>query len=132
VPLFKKRDPDRPKPAVLICCPEALMVRLIQVNLERQGYPITVISSGAGVVELVRSEQIKVLVLDEDLVDPTVKEITEEGRALPDGTCVNIIVQRKRPSDPSDDSFGDGSPPVYITKGFDPRSWAGILARMSR
>jgi two-component system, OmpR family, alkaline phosphatase synthesis response regulator PhoP len=98
---------------VAVCCPERHILRLLQVNLERQGYRVSLAQSGAQLFKLMSAEpSISLFVLDSALESPTADDIIKTIRADKHHSAARIIVLG---SESNDDSRG--GPDVFITKG---------------
>jgi DNA-binding response OmpR family regulator len=122
-------ESDRSK-KVLVCDDERHIVRLIQVNLERQGYVVDTASTGAEALQKMRADPPALLVLDYDLPDMSTEEILAAMRADERLQDVRVILLKPRDSkDPSD------TPPgvhvFYLTKPADPKRIMELLSLTS-
>ena len=101
-------------PRVLVCEGERHITRLIQVNLERQGYEVLARSDGNSCLQLLRQTPVDLLVIGE----PEAMTSNEVLSAIQDDPSieVKVLVLRKRPDfpEPPTGPFG-GSPPMVIS-----------------
>jgi|SRR5579885_3201227 len=114
---------------ILICDDERHILRLLQVNLERQGHQVYLAADGASALRELQRTEIDVLVIDDGLTCPTTQEVLDTLQSLPNGPEVQVIVMRKRGDPPEGgDSAGQrmpkgpnsGFPPAVVEKPFNP------------
>ena len=105
---------------VLVCDDERHIVRLIQVNLERQGWRVTTAYSGKEALEKMRADRPDLLILDSTLPDMSAKEVFEAMREDPALADIKVIVLKGK----DDDDWPDDDPPASLTikKPTDPRN----------
>ncbi|HSI73589.1 MAG TPA: response regulator [Fimbriimonas sp.] len=100
--------------SVLVCDDERHIVRLIRVNLERQGYVVRTTFTGVEALELVGREAFDLVVLDPSLPDMSGYEVAERIRSDPATAHVKISMLDGKRQD------GDGPGPggdLYMGKG---------------
>ncbi len=85
---------------VLICDDERHILRLIEVNLQRQGYEVQLTSDHRGVLDTLRAEKFDMLVIDGDYTDPTTAEIEAEIAGDPELAGVRVMVLGRRSGPP--------------------------------
>lgn len=109
---------------VLACDDERHILRLIQVNLERQGYTVRLSSSGEECLRLVREKRPDILVLDTLLGDMTGYEVAAQLEANPQTSGIPIIfLGSKNEVPPSNDDWPSGPTAgacLFLTKPFNP------------
>ncbi len=76
---------------VLVCSTERHIVRLVRVNLERQGYEVQVACSGE---DALANLPVDVLVVDAHLGDMTGQELKRRVRENPDTANIRVILLR--------------------------------------
>lgn len=103
---------------VLVCDDERHIVRLIQVNLERQGYEIVTAFTGEEALSKLLSDRFDLAVIDSHLPDMTGREVVGKIRANPDTAHIKVILLDKK-GDRDDDDDMPG-PDLYLTKPFNP------------
>ena len=105
---------------VLVCDDERHIIRLIQVNLERQGWRVTIAYSGKEALEKMRADRPDLLILDSTLPDMSAKEVFEAMREDPALADIKVIVLKEK----DDDDWPDDDPPPSLTikKPTDPRN----------
>lgn len=85
-----------PGSVILVCDDERHIVRLIKVNLERQGYIILEAFDGKGALEILRNTPVDLLVIDSDLTDISTEEVVAQMLAIPGRENVQVKVLRNR------------------------------------
>lgn len=73
----RKRSPQLLDMTAVVCDDERHIVRLIEVNLERQGYRVLTCSTSSEALRLCFERLPSILVIDSDLVDPTTEEVLQ-------------------------------------------------------
>ena len=122
----------KPGSTVLVCDDERHIVRLIQVNLERQGHRVLTACDGTQAIDILRTDQVNVLVIDGDLTWPMpTSEVIEEMRCLPGGEEVQVIVLRSKDGPPPSSGIGvgpnSGPPPFVMSYALNPAEVSIIL-----
>jgi CheY-like chemotaxis protein len=102
---------------VLVCDDERHILRLVQVNLERQAHEVSTCDNGVECLARLRREPFDVLVVDGDLDSPSTREVLDEIEHEPE-IHVRVIVLGDDPQDPKK-PFG-GPPPLVVSKPFKP------------
>ena len=127
-----RREHKKSSLTVLVCDDERHIVRLIQVNLERQGYRVLTAFGGNEALAVLGQEKVNILVIDGGLTYPTTREVIEQMRQLPDGNGMQVVVLRSKNDPPPPTDPGDwpnsGPPPVVLTQRFEPAEIAQILS----
>lgn len=77
---------------VLVCDDERHILRLIEVNLQRQGYEVQWTTDHRVVLDTLRAERFDMLVIDSDYTDPTTAEIEAEIAGDPELAGVRVMV----------------------------------------
>lgn len=85
-----------PGSVILVCDDERHIVRLIKVNLERQGYIILEAFDGKGALEILRDTPVDLLVIDGYLTDISTEEVVAQMLATPGRENVQVKVLRNR------------------------------------
>jgi two-component system alkaline phosphatase synthesis response regulator PhoP/two-component system response regulator VicR len=82
----------------LVCDDERHIVRLVQVNLERQGYEVECAYSGLQALELLRASSFDVVILDAEMPGMSGYEVRDwiESNVSTKGMEV-IVLDRKKP-----------------------------------
>ena len=65
----RSKDGEGRRSRILVCDDERHVVRLIQVNLERQGYEVVTAHCGQEAIELLKREHFDIAVLDPAMPD---------------------------------------------------------------
>ena len=98
----------------MVCDDERHIVRLIQVNLERQGYEIVTAFTGEEALAKLFSQRFDLAVIDADLPDMAGREVIARIRANPDTAHMGLIlIGKDHDRDDDDDSAG---PDLYLSK----------------
>jgi two-component system alkaline phosphatase synthesis response regulator PhoP/two-component system response regulator VicR len=113
-------EEQKPQPHVLVCDDERHIVRLMQVNLERQGWSVTTASSGEEALAKMRADRPDLLILDSEMPGMSGKEVVRAMREDPALAGIKVILLKGK--DDEDDWPDDTPPPsLTINKPFDPR-----------
>jgi two-component system alkaline phosphatase synthesis response regulator PhoP len=88
-----------PGSVILVCDDERHIVRLIKVNLERQGYTVLEAFDGKEALEILRTVLVDLLVIDGDMTCPSTNEILAQMRTIAGRENVPVRVLSKRGSD---------------------------------
>ena len=114
----KGRAEEASTKRVLVCDDELHIVRLIQVNLERQGYKVVPAHTGEEALAKVFSQRFDLAVIDADLPDMTGREVIARIRANPDTAHMRLVlIGKDHDRDDDDDSAG---PDLHLSKPFHP------------
>ena len=95
---------------VLVCDDERHIVRLIQVNLKRQGHEVITASTGAECLAKARSEKPDLVVLDITLPDIDGYEVRKQLLDDPETEHIKVIMLTNKAQD-RDDKRPKGGPP---------------------
>lgn len=88
-------------------------MRLIEVNLQRQGYEVRLTSDHRVVLDTMRAEKFDVLVIDSDYTDPTTAEIEAQIAGEPELAEVQVVVLKLKLGSPGGfDWPNTGLPPA--------------------
>lgn len=101
---------------VLICCPERHILRLMEVNLKRQGWQVRCTTTGQVAIDQLKQELPSILVLDSEVSNPSYREVIKELRQLPGSNLVKVIVIRNDAE--GDDNDGDDEIEFFLRKPF--------------
>ena len=116
-------DANDPRPLrILVCDDEPHIVRLIQVNLQRQGYEVITAFDGVEGLEKIRAENPDICILD--IVMPHLDgfEVLRRIRRDPELQSIFVIILTTAASD-EDKAQGDRyGADMYMTKPFTPQS----------
>jgi len=130
---------QRPSRRVLVCDDERHILRLVQVNLERQGYEVAIAVDGRTALHELKRRPFDILVIDADLVAPTTQEVLDAISVLPAAERVQVILLQKpkdedRPQGPGGTGpigplprSPDGPPPLVLAKPFNPLDLAALF-----
>ena len=77
---------------VLVCDDERHKLRLIQVNLERQGYEVVLQTDHRQVLDSLRTGSFDMLVIDGGFIDPTTDEIVSAIFGDPELSAIQVKV----------------------------------------
>jgi DNA-binding response OmpR family regulator len=84
--------PDRDD-KIVICTPEVSIARLLEVQIRRRGYRVTVVRNGQAAIDACRKIKPGLLVLDATTQDPGAAEVERTLRSDPAtaGTAIQIV-----------------------------------------
>ena len=107
---------------VLVVDDERHIVRLLQVNLQRQGHTVSVAFTGREAIGLLAREDFDLAVVDRDLPDMTRAEVVDWIRSQERTRGMRVVLLEGK--GPPDDR---GAPPadLFLTKPFDPSRLLG-------
>ena len=84
---------------VLVCDDERHIVRLIQVNLERQGYEVTAVLSGEAAIAQMEASEFELVILDDEMPGVTGGQVLQWIESRPEPRPRVIMLKRsKRPN----------------------------------
>jgi two-component system alkaline phosphatase synthesis response regulator PhoP/two-component system response regulator VicR len=115
---------------ILTCDDEKHIVRLIQVNLERQGYEVVTANNGAECLEKVASEQPDLIVLDVMMPEMTGFEVLEALKKNPESERIPVIMLTARAQDADVLKGWQGGVECYLTKPFNPMELIAFVKRI--
>lgn len=80
---------------VLVCDDERHIVRLVQVNLERQGYRVNTAFDGRAALEKMKADRPDLVVLDTDMPGMSGKGVWQAMQEDPDLAGIPVIMLGK-------------------------------------
>lgn len=115
---------------ILTCDDEKHIVRLIQVNLERQGYEVITAFNGAECLELVAADRPDLIVLDVMMPEMTGFEVLEALKKNPDTAEIPVIMLTARAQDADVLRGWQSGVECYLTKPFNPMELIAFVKRI--
>lgn len=115
---------------ILTCDDEKNIVRLIQVNLERQGYEVVTAYNGRECLEKVASEHPDLIVLDLMMPEMTGFEVLEELKKNPETQNIPVIMLTARTQDQDVLRGWQSGVECYLTKPFNPIELLTFIKRI--
>ncbi|MDQ2799737.1 MAG: response regulator [Armatimonadota bacterium] len=115
---------------ILTCDDEKHIVRLIQVNLERQGYEVVTAYNGAEALEAVAAEKPDLIVLDVMMPEMTGFEVLEELKKNPETENIPVIMLTARSQDADVLRGWQSGVECYLTKPFNPMELIAFVKRI--
>jgi two-component system alkaline phosphatase synthesis response regulator PhoP/two-component system response regulator VicR len=115
---------------ILVCDDERHIVRLIQVNLERQGYQVVTAFDGKEGLEKVRSEKPNLLVLDVMMPYMDGFEVLKNLRREPDTEDLPVIMLTAKAQDKDVFEGYHYGADMYLTKPFNPMELVTFVKRI--
>lgn len=115
---------------ILTCDDEKHIVRLIQVNLERQGYEVITAYNGAECLEKVASERPDLIVLDVMMPEMTGFEVLEKLKSNPETHDLPVIMLTARAQDSDVLRGWQSGVECYLTKPFNPMELIAFVKRI--
>ncbi len=115
--------------SILVCDDERHILRLLEVNLKRQGHKVFLAADGTAALQELKRSQIDILLLDETLTCPSAQEVLNDMAGIPGSDQIQVILMRKPKGDDGPSGHGpaapvpttpSGSPVLVISKPFDP------------
>lgn len=109
-------------PRVLVVEDDALVAEILQLNLPRDGWAVTLVRTAADCLQALRRELPDVVVLDLTLPDMSGIELCRQIRAgiVPGATAIPVLMLTARASQFDKLSGFDAGTDDYLTKPFDP------------
>ena len=127
-------DEQKPEAAklrrILTCDDEKHIVRLIQVNLERQGYEVITAYNGKECLEKVHSEHPDLVVLDVMMPEMSGFEVLEALKSNPETERIPVIMLTARAQDADVLRGWQGGVECYLTKPFNPMELINFVKRI--
>ena len=117
-------------PRVLVVDDEIGIVRLIQVNLERQGYQVETASNGAEALEKIRRERPNLLVLDVMMPEMNGFELLTIIRSDPALADMPVIMLTAKAQDADVFKGYQLQADMYLTKPFNPSELIAFVKRI--
>src|ERR1700678_2243812 len=115
---------------VLVCDDERHIVRLIQVNLERQGYIVVTAFDGKERLEKIRSEKLNVVVLDVMMPYMDGFEVLKTIRREPETEALPVIMLTAKAQDKDVFEGYHYGADMYLTKPFNPMELVAFVKRI--
>ena len=115
---------------ILTCDDEKHIVRLIQVNLERQGYDVVTAFNGVECLEKVRDEKPDLIVLDVMMPEMTGFEVLETLKKNPETEHIPVIMLTARAQDADVLRGWQSGVECYLTKPFNPMELIAFVKRI--
>lgn len=116
---------------VLVCDDERHIVRLIQVNLERQGYQVVTAFDGKEGLEKVRSEKPDLCVLDVMMPYMDGFEVLKNIRRDPETENLPVIMLTAKAQDKDVFEGYHYGADMYLTKPFNPMELVTFVKRIA-
>lgn len=117
---------------ILVCDDERHIVRLIQVNLERQGYQVVTAFDGKEGLEKVRSEKPDLCVLDVMMPYMDGFEVLKNIRRDPDTENLPVIMLTAKAQDKDVFEGYHYGADMYLTKPFNPMELVTFVKRITQ
>lgn len=115
---------------ILTCDDEKHIVRLIQVNLERQGYEVITAYNGVECLEKVKEEHPDLIVLDVMMPEMTGFEVLEALKKDPETESIPVIMLTARAQDSDVLRGWQSGVECYLTKPFNPMELIAFVKRI--
>ncbi|MBN9503086.1 MAG: two-component system response regulator [Armatimonadetes bacterium 55-13] len=117
---------------VLVCDDERHIVRLIQVNLERQGYQVVTAFDGKEGLEKIRSEKPNLVVLDVMMPYMDGFEVLKNLRREPETESLPVIMLTAKAQDKDVFEGYHYGADMYLTKPFNPMELVTFVKRIAQ
>jgi two-component system alkaline phosphatase synthesis response regulator PhoP len=115
---------------ILTCDDEKHIVRLIQVNLERQGYEVITAYNGAECLERVAEDRPDLIVLDVMMPEMSGFEVLDKLKSNPDTATIPVIMLTARAQDSDVLRGWQSGVECYLTKPFNPMELIAFVKRI--
>lgn len=115
---------------ILTCDDEKHIVRLIQVNLERQGYEVITAYNGAECLEKVKEDRPDLIVLDVMMPEMTGFEVLDTLKKDPETESIPVIMLTARAQDSDVLRGWQSGVECYLTKPFNPMELIAFVKRI--
>ncbi len=115
---------------ILTCDDEKHIVRLIQVNLERQGYEVITAFNGAECLEKVKEDRPDLIVLDVMMPEMTGFEVLDILKKDPETEDIPVIMLTARAQDSDVLRGWQSGVECYLTKPFNPMELIAFVKRI--
>ena len=117
---------------VLVCDDERHIVRLIQVNLERQGYTVVTAFDGKEGLEKIRSEKPNLVLLDVMMPYMDGFEVLKTIRREPETENLPVIMLTAKAQDKDVFEGYHYGADMYLTKPFNPMELVTFVKRIAQ
>jgi DNA-binding response OmpR family regulator len=128
-PVRKEEHPPMAR-KILTCDDEKHIVRLIQVNLERQGYEVITAYNGKECLEKVETEHPDLIVLDVMMPEMTGFEVLEALKKNSETEDIPVIMLTARAQDADVLRGWQSGVECYLTKPFNPMELIAFVKRI--
>lgn len=115
---------------ILACDDEKHIVRLVQVNLERQGYEVVTAHDGRDALEKVESEKPDLVVLDVMMPYMDGFEVLQNLRRNPNTRDIPVIMLTAKAQDADVFRGWQSGVDCYLTKPFNPMELISFVKRI--
>lgn len=115
---------------VLAVDDDPVIQRLLQVNLEMEGYEVELASDGEEAVEKVRSFGPDLVLLDVMMPKKDGWQVCQEIKADPDTQDIPVVFLSARAQDSDIQKGADLGVEAYVTKPFDPIDLVELVAEL--
>lgn len=115
---------------ILACDDEKHIVRLVQVNLERQGYQVVTANDGKEALEKVESERPDLVVLDVMMPYMDGFEVLQNLRRNPSTRDIPVIMLTAKAQDADVFRGWQSGVDCYLTKPFNPMELVAFVKRI--
>ncbi len=115
---------------ILTCDDEKHIVRLIQVNLERQGYEVITAFNGAECLAKVKEDRPDLIVLDVMMPEMTGFEVLDILKKDPETENIPVIMLTARAQDSDVLRGWQSGVECYLTKPFNPMELIAFVKRI--
>ena len=115
---------------ILTCDDEKHIVRLIQVNLERQGYEVITAFNGVECLEKVKEDRPDLIVLDVMMPEMTGFEVLDALKKNPETEGIPVIMLTARAQDSDVLRGWQSGVECYLTKPFNPMELIAFVKRI--
>jgi two-component system alkaline phosphatase synthesis response regulator PhoP/two-component system response regulator VicR len=115
---------------ILVCDDERSIVRLIQVNLERQGWNVVTAYDGKEGLEKIRSEKPQIIVLDVMMPYMDGFEVLKTLRRDPETQNLPVVMLTAKAQDKDVFEGYHFGADVYLTKPFNPMELVTFIKRI--
>jgi len=115
---------------ILTCDDEKHIVRLIQVNLERQGYEVITAYNGVECLEKVQEDRPDLIVLDVMMPEMSGFEVLEKLKSNPNTETIPVIMLTARAQDVDVLRGWQSGVECYLTKPFNPMELIAFVKRI--
>ncbi len=117
---------------ILVCDDERHIVRLIQVNLERQGYQVVTAFDGKEGLEKIRAEKPNLVVLDVMMPYMDGFEVLKALRREPETEALPVIMLTAKAQDKDVFEGYHYGADMYLTKPFNPMELVTFVKRITQ
>ena len=115
---------------VLAVDDDPVIQRLLQVNLEMEGYEVELASDGEEALEKVRSFQPDLVLLDVMMPKKDGWQVCQEIKSDPDIEDIPVVFLSARAQDSDIQKGADLGVEAYVTKPFDPIDLVELVAEL--